>query len=550
LPAEAYHDFPLSENWEWDASEAEPGLRKWASSDGSGDKDKIDFNKLRKCYFWHEAGELSEFGQLKFPYCRIENGEPHVVHNAVQNALARIDNSSIPEEDKPAVRRVAQKQMDRFREEEGTDSRLAKTTDALKKQYGTPTPPQLEKINYLAKRNLSKEEVFVFPTKMVGDALIVERCMQLHKSLLEVYRNDAQKGVAFMLDHPWAGFFSRPKPAYPYGRTFDAVLRKSDGIPEGEKWALYGDVYIVRNKEKDGISTDAIISDIEDGTLFDVSIGFGFQKAICSICGNDYFSNECEHFTGVIYDDKLCYIVGCPPGWLGELSAVWDGAYPTAGILSKESYPSEEQVPFVLLHEMPQEDAKKMRGNAPIYGCYSSARNTMTAFLKKEDIVKGNVFNVPDLSKVRGGVKTVNEKTINLLEALGMPYKEGETNLADVLSTIAEKWGDALQSFALMPEDAEVPFEKWQFYAQEGKKYITDIVNDAIAMGVRALGNNFPADTWKNRLSEMSASEIKDIMATWERMAKEDIPAGRKTQAGAIEPEPKSTNIPEEFFKI
>ena len=55
----------------------------------------------------------------------------------------------------------------------------------------------------------------------------------------------------------------------------DAVLRRNK--VEGEKWGLYGDVYIVRGKEKDGISTDSIIADIEDGTLFEVSIGFELQ---------------------------------------------------------------------------------------------------------------------------------------------------------------------------------------------------------------------------------------------------------------------------------
>ena len=54
--------------------------------------------------------------------------------------------------------------------------------------FGVPTAGQLEKINALAKRTLSKDEVFAFPTKMVGDALLTERYMKLHKSLLELIR--------------------------------------------------------------------------------------------------------------------------------------------------------------------------------------------------------------------------------------------------------------------------------------------------------------------------------------------------------------------------
>jgi len=35
---------------------------------------------------------------------------------------------------------------------------------------------------------------FAFPTKMVGDALLTERYIKLHKSLLELYKTDAKAG--------------------------------------------------------------------------------------------------------------------------------------------------------------------------------------------------------------------------------------------------------------------------------------------------------------------------------------------------------------------
>ena len=68
---------------------------------------------------------------------------------------------------------------------------------------------------------------------MIGDKLIEERNLKIHKSLLEVFREDAKSGIAFMLDHPWAssglfGMGGRPRTAYAYGRSFDAVLKKGD----------------------------------------------------------------------------------------------------------------------------------------------------------------------------------------------------------------------------------------------------------------------------------------------------------------------------------
>lgn len=146
-------------------------------------------------------------------------------------------------------------------------------------EFGVPTAGQLEKINALAKRTLDKSEVFSFHTKMVGDALLTERLVQLSK----------------------------------------------------------------------------------------------------------------------------------PPGWLGELSGVWDGAYPTAGVLSKNGS-SEAQRPFVLLDDMPKEDLKKVPSSITTYGFYSAVRGNAVTYFKKDDLVKGNAFTVPDLSNLKGGGKQVSEE--------------------------------------------------------------------------------------------------------------------------------------------
>ncbi len=433
--------------------------------------------------------------------------------------------------------------------------------------FGVPTAGQLEKINALAKRTLSKDEVFAFSTKMVGDALLTERYMKLHKSLLEVFRNDARTGIAFMLDHPWAGF-NRPKPAYPYGRTFDATLKKSDGEMEGENWALYGDVYIVRGKEKDGISTDVIIADIEDGTLFDVSVGFGFNTSICSICGNEYYSSKCEHWRGQDYDGQMCYIIGKPPGWLGELSGVWDGAYPTAGVLSKDGA-GETQKAFILLDEMPREEVKKLPSDITTYCQYSSNRGSAMTYFKKDDLVKGNVFSVPDLSKPKGSDQKVNEELANvteafkkMLESFGVEYKEGESTFSELCKQLAEKWAaipevdaqeDDFKSYMTQEQATEklgkeLPADKVLTYAKEGMDYMAQLVDDAVAMGVRAQGNDFPAETWKNTFAGMGSQGIKDIMATFEKQAKEEIPAGR--QSSAFNQQTIAQTLPDDAFKV
>lgn len=414
--------------------------------------------------------------------------------------------------------------------------------------FGVPTAGQLEKINALAKRTLSKDEVFAFPTKMVGDALLTERYMKLHKSLLELYKTDAKAGVAFMLDHAWAGL----QKALVYGRTFDASIKRSDGTVEGETWALHGDTYIVRGKEKDGISTDAIIADIEDGTLFDVSIGFGFETSICSVCGENYYDgSKCEHWRGREYEGQLCYIIAKPPGYLMELSGVFDGAYPTAGILSQMSLPEGQSE----LIQLPDEELKKLPSGIMTYASYGSNSGRLLTYHKKDDLAKGNTFSVPDLSKPKGSDQEMSEPVTYTQEQVDALIKEAvDKAVAEALANAPAVDPPATPEAFMTQEQAteklgkELPADKVLTYAKEGMDYMTQLVDDAVAMGVRAQGNDFPAETWKNTFAGMGSQGIKDIMATFEKQAKEEIPAGR--QSSAFNQQTIAQTLPDDAFKV
>lgn len=571
MPAEQYHDFPLAPpDRTWDKNEAIPRLRRWASRDGSGDKEQMDWQKYRKVFFWHESGELNEFGQFKFPYCDIIDGEPHVVRNAVQNALARIENSDIPSDDKLAVRRVAERQMARFRDDDGESESKAfdNTTNTFERKFGEPTPAQLEKINRIAKRPLSKDEVFIYPHKMAGDMVIPERYIQLSIPLLKIFVQNANDGVAFLLDHSWAGF-GRPKPALPYGRVFEGWLGK-EWLMEGETVSFNGSVYIVRGQEKDGISTDSIISDIETGVLFDTSIGWGADKFECSICGEDIRNVfKCPHIPGkkyVIDEDtnevKLCYAIAKPPGYLMEDSAVFDGAYPGAGsslCTVGDAFENEHGV-FTIF-----DDFKQIPLDVRVYGTYSSKGGILT-FIKKSDHKKiYSLSNTGSEADKKGVENKMNENLKKMLESFGITYKEGETKPEELLNQLAEKWAanptvesqeGKIQSFMTQEQAKEKLGKEYSAdevlrFAKEGIDYHKQTIDDAIAMGVRAMGNDFPADTWRNTFAGMSTQAIKDIAKTWEAQARASIPAGRQTDpAAGSNQQSKTVDIPEEAFKV
>lgn len=61
-------------------------------------------------------------------------------------------------------------------------------------------------------------------------------------------------------------------------------------------------------KVKAAIGKNESIQDIENNILLTVSIGVGVSDCRCSICGQDYFTGECEHLRGKEYDGEMCYI--------------------------------------------------------------------------------------------------------------------------------------------------------------------------------------------------------------------------------------------------
>lgn len=429
-------------------------------------------------------------------------------------------------------------------------------------KYGTPTEEQLAKINRLAKRTFSNEEVFVFSGKAAGDMIIDNRYIQLSKELLETFKKDAIGGVSWLLNHSWSSF---AEPTTIYGRTFDSQLNPSN--ENGETVALFIDKYIPRSDTlKNGRSANSIIEDIEQGILFDTSIGWGSNKMVCSICNMDYYGGECNHFRGRTYQDadgkdKLCFIIAKNPGYLMEESGVFDGAYKGAGISMSNAGDIFEspQGKFLVVDEL-----KELAKDTNVYGIYTS-KGELTTFVKKSDHKK--VYSLGS----KEGENKVNEKLSKLLETLGVAYKEGETTSEQLLNQLAEKWDATVQTIkdsaaplaqaeptpeylskAATTEKLgnEMPADDVLKFAKEGIEYHKQVVEDAVAMGVKAQGNEFPAETWKTTFATMGTAAIKDISKTFQKQAEGAIVTGRTSNPKAGEGEVKTFAIPDEAFKV
>lgn len=88
----------------WDAGAATARIAKWASSDGSGDKDKIAWPKYGKAFLYKDPETHQQIGAYKFPYADVVDGGLKVVPKAVFAAAGRLDSADIPDTAKDAVK--------------------------------------------------------------------------------------------------------------------------------------------------------------------------------------------------------------------------------------------------------------------------------------------------------------------------------------------------------------------------------------------------------------------------------------------------------------
>ena len=105
----------------WDGDAAKTALQKWASSDGSGDKDKISWSKYRTGFAWYDEEKPEELGSYKLPHHTIIDGELKTVWSGVVAAMAALNGArtevDIPEGDRIGVYNHLSAHYHQFEEE-------------------------------------------------------------------------------------------------------------------------------------------------------------------------------------------------------------------------------------------------------------------------------------------------------------------------------------------------------------------------------------------------------------------------------------------------
>lgn len=483
--------------------------------------------------------------------------------------------------------------------------------------FGRPTPAQMIKINALAKKELSPEDVFTYKNMLVGDQMVPRRYIRIHKSMLEAMLKNVKQGVAQIDSHLWASGWGSSNRVIPYGRSYDGVIKREtwtnpDTGEEVRAWNLYADFYMPMGLEIDGVKTDDLAKGIETGVIFDTSIGWYADRMECSICSNDIRDyKNCPHVPGMTYEEDggLCFVWAKPPGGLMENSFVFDGAYPGAGICMdagqiRQQTDTQDQSKYTMIDTI-----KDIPLGVQVYATYSRhgvdlfvprsqmslLSNQPTDYHRQHDelhskyialsagtdigmtmaeVVEAHRSCAKHILDSEHGAHEITDALDGTLPAALKKLSKGseEPMLEQKLQALQQKY-DGLtklvkESLGFSP-DAEIArenilqaldaakesveavvmealgiapeigfqegLELTARDAEQGRKYRQDVIDTALASGIRDQGNDFPAETYRKMFDALSVDEIKSMGEKWEQSATAKLGFKRHSDAGSLE---------------
>ena len=400
-----------------------------------------------------------------------------------------------------------------------------------------PTDEQWEKMKrHIKGENYKKEDFFVFETLAVGDKVVPNRYMRLTPALLNVMKEDAEKGVSLMLNHNWS---QTGVQSIPIGKVFDARI---DGSSQnGEETTLYTTQYILRDDSKvDGYSKNDIIKLIESGILADTSVGWGTTRESykCNICGNSIYDyRHCEHIPGKKYivneetnEVKECIIQAEPPkelhagnNVLMENSIVFDGAYPNAIIQS--AFGEEVETPTGKFKKL---EGKQDLSEKDVILGYSTAGGNIN-LLYKEALEKGGKGkmegneNVNELENQE--IETNEENSTPTTEQT--PESTPENNLSVETGTDTEAKPETSENEEMSVEKAILEkfdnicdtVDELVQMAKEGLENRNSVIAKALDSGVHSMGNAFDKNIFTKTFSNMKTKDIEQMGKVWEEQA-------------------------------
>lgn len=181
----------------------------------------------------------------------------------------------------------------------------------------TGSREDLDRINALAKRELTSGEVYTFAVRLCDNE--VDRDGECFDRAALEKLGELFVGKSGIFDHNWSAQGQT-------ARLYKTELCRGEGKTRlGQQlWYLKGWAYMLRSEKN-----RELIDEIEAGIKKEVSIGCSVKERVCSVCGE----SKCGHHKGQFYDGKLCCHILTDPTDAYEWSFVAVPAQPMAGVM-------------------------------------------------------------------------------------------------------------------------------------------------------------------------------------------------------------------------
>lgn len=248
-------------------------------------------------------------------------------------------------------------------------------------------------------------------------------------------------------------------------------------------------------------STDDFIRAARAGIVRDISVGLYGGSWVCDICGGNYRSyRSCPHLAGFEYplgeqgERLVVATVSIDGAHLSEHSAVYDGATPGATIrkANRLAAAGELEPKTVELFEARYKIELPRRVQSSGVDLKKDGRQ------KAAEPKRGGNMDLEQLiESIRGIVQEVREPN-------GEPLDEAVRWLVDEVARLTP-------------------------LADDGRAYRNDLVTEALAEGVRAMGENFAQETYEATLRGASIETIKRMRDDWRAIGDANFPSGRQT---------------------
>lgn len=324
----------------------------------------------------------------------------------------------------------------------------------------------------------SEQELFFFDAE-ISNSLLDSYFTHMSESTLRNYAQDAARGVAFLRGHNVHEL--------PVGYSISGQLESA-----GEKLRVVAGFYTVRGLPE----TNDLILRMKSGLLRDVSVGFTGGQMNCDICGEEFW--DCRHMPGLKYDEKSGNTVRTVlstytiyDARLSEVSGVFDGATPEAMVLKAQRAAKAGDLTLEQIELLEQ----RYRTTLPSVRSFAVSKPNIAPVVQKE----------PDVTS-----------------------EELVTNLRSMLSVVTdEELVTGIEQMRSRLETATQRIKELEPQAADGSQYRADLVQEALAEGVRAQGDGFDHELYAQTLRSAPLQLVKRMRDDWKRLADALLPSGR-----------------------